>query len=54
MWETYRMLGREREQELLREARRLQALGPLRMRVAVVVALTTLAIAAFFAVNAIA
>jgi hypothetical protein len=30
MWETYRMLGSEREQELLREARRLQALSPFR------------------------
>jgi hypothetical protein len=28
MLETYRMLGRQREAELLREARRLHALGP--------------------------
>ena len=28
MFETYRMLGRQREAELLREAQRLHALGP--------------------------
>jgi hypothetical protein len=49
MFETYRMLGRDREDELLREARRLQALGPLRIRLVLVTALAVLTVVAFFA-----
>jgi hypothetical protein len=52
MFETYRMLGRDREDELLREARRLQVLGPLRLRLVVIAALTLLAAATFLVANA--
>ena len=52
MFETYRMLGRDREDELIREARRLQALGPMRVRVVLVVALAVLAAATFWVANA--
>jgi hypothetical protein len=52
MFETYRMLGRDREDELLREARRLQALGPLRIKIVFVTALVALAAAIFWVANA--
>jgi hypothetical protein len=43
MFETYRMLGKDREDELLREAQRLHALGPLRVRFVAVAAAVVIA-----------